>query len=406
MNYMNRRNFVRLAGAVPAAGLLSCYGPGSQEGSPIRTVSSSYDPWLEIDLNNIKWNIDLIRNRVNGRPIMAVIKANAYGHGLAEVGKYLEKISIDAIAVGKLSEGIELRNAGVKCPILNLGPFSDKDAEHIVRNDISQSVYSDNVLALDSIAGKINKQAKVHINIDTGMGRVGAPFYNAFSFVTDVSNLANVKIEGVFTALTEETEFDVVQLQRLTALCEELKNRGIDPGLRHAASSAGILGFDGSYLDMVRPGICIYGHFPSDKEYDLKKIDLKPALSLKTRVSYVKTLRPGDAISYHQKFVAEKEEKVITASLGYSDGFPYNVLGKTEALVNGKKFPVFADITANHFYVNVTGEENVSAGDEIVLIGSQGDEYVGAQELAIAADTSVYKITIWMNPLLPRIYKS
>ena len=335
---------------------------------------------------------------------MAVIKGNAYGHGLVEVGKFLEKINIDSIAVGKLQEAVELRNAGVKCPVLNLGPFAASEAELIIKNNISQSVYNDNVLALNTMAGKINKQANVHLNIDTGRGRVGVPYHAALPFIENVSKLDNVKIEGIFTSLTEDKDFDKTQLRRFLDVCEGAKSKGISVGIRHAASSAGILAFPEACLDMVRPGITIYGHYPSDEEYELKKVDLKPALSLKTRVAYIKTLRPGDSISYHQKFTAEKEETVVTASLGYSDGFPVNAPGKAHALIKGKKFPVFADVTANHFYVNVTGEDDIKIGDEIVLFGQQEGNEIAADELAKAAETSVYKIVIRMNPLLPRVY--
>ncbi|KPK89187.1 hypothetical protein AMJ80_10100 [bacterium SM23_31] len=403
MEKINRRNFIQLAGALPA-GALFCAGKDQLNETETHDFTKAHDPWLEINLKNIEWNVSQIRKKVINTPVMAVIKGNAYGHGLSGVGKYLERINIDAVAVGKLQEAVELRNAGVKCPVLNFGPFGENDAELIIKNTISQSAYNDNVLALDTTAGKINKHANVHINVDTGLGRVGVPYHTAVPFIEKVSKLSNVKIEGIFTSFTEEKEFDKIQLQRFLEVCESAKSKGISTGVRHAASSAGILAFPEAYLDMVRPGIMIYGHYPSDEEYELRKIDLKPALSLKTRVSYIKTLRPGDSISYHRKFTAEKEETIATASLGYSDGFPVNITGKANVLLKGKKFPVFADITANHFYVNVTGEEDIKIGDEIVLIGNQGNNKITAEELAKAADKSVYKIVIRMNPLLPRVY--
>lgn len=403
MKNINRRSFIQLAGVLPA-GALFCAGESQFNETEIHDFSKMYDPWLEINLKNIEWNVNQIRNRVSNRQLMAVIKGNAYGHGLVGVGKFLEKIKIHSIAVGKLQEAVELRNAGVKCPVLNFGPFAESEAELIVENSISQSVYNDNVSVLNTMAEKINKQANVHLNIDTGLGRVGVPYHAALPFIENVSKLGNVKIEGIFTSLTEDKEFDKTQLRRFLDLCENAKSKGISVGIRHAASSAGILAFPEAYLDMVRPGITIYGHYPSDEEYVLKRVDLKPALSLKTRVAYIKTLRPGDSISYHRKFTAEKEDTVVTASLGYSDGFPVNVAGQAHALINGKKFPVFADVTANHFYVNVTDEDGIKTGDEIILIGNQGNNKITAEELAKAAEISVYKIVIRMNPLLPRVY--
>ncbi|RKY82992.1 alanine racemase [candidate division KSB1 bacterium] len=401
MRKIKRRDFIYGAGLLSAS--FPLFRNILNNGSILR-YNSNCDPWLEINLSNIEWNVNQLRKWVRNKPIMAVIKGNAYGHGLVKVGKFLEKIKIYALAVGKLQEAIELRRNGVKCPVLNFGPFSEEDTELIIRSNISQTVYSDNVLALNKMAKKLNTQANVHINIDTGLGRVGVPHYTALSFIENVSKLDYIKIEGVFTVFTEEKNFDRIQLDRFLRICNDAKRKGISVGLRHVASSAGLLGFPESHLDMVRPGICIYGHYPSDEEYKLKKIELKPALSLKTRVSYIKKLRPGDSISYHRKFVAKKEETVVTASLGYSDGFPVNVIGKANAIIKNEKFPLIAAVTANHISIKVTGKDNIKIGDEVVLIGSQGDCRISAEELAEASDTSVYKVIIWLNPLLPRYY--
>jgi len=155
---------------------------------------------------------------------------------------------------------------------------------------------------------------------------------------------------------------------------------------------------------MVRPGITIYGHYPSDKEYQARKIDLKPAMTLKTRVMYVKILRPGDSVSYHRKFTAQKETQVATLPIGYSDGYPHQVADRGEVIIWGRRHPIIAAVTANHTTVNVTGANDVKIGDEAVLIGKQGDGQITAEEVADWAGTSVYKIVIGMNPLLPRIY--
>jgi len=405
MREIKRRQFIKRAGLLPAGALfLNRKDIPLINSLAVSAHYSSCDPWCEIDLKNIEWNINRIRERVNNRPIMAVLKCNAYGHGLTGVGKYLEKINIDAIAVGKLSEAVELREAGISCPILNFGPFSSKDTAAILSNDISQSVYYENVRALNTAAGAVNKQAKVHVNIDTGMGRIGVPYRSAFSFIKNVARLENINIEGVFQTFTEGKDFDRVQLQRFLDVCKQLQENGISIGKRHAASSAALLDFPESYLDMVRPGIAVYGHYPSEKESQLRRIDLKPALSFKTRASYVKTLRPGDSVSYHRKFIAEKEERIVTVSLGYTDGLPVDVTGKAQVLIRGKTYPVSFDMTANHTYVQVTGNNDIQTGDEIVLIGKQGDNILTAEELAQAAETSNYKILIRLNPLLKRVY--
>ncbi|MCP4726394.1 MAG: alanine racemase [bacterium] len=405
MDNINRRNFLYGAGVL-TAGALNFNNFHCSEIPSTEIRHSSYDPWLEINLSNIDHNIRLIKQHTNGRKVMAVIKGNAYGHGLVDVGKHLEKSDIYGLAVGKLQEALALREAGVKCPVLNFGPFSKDDADHIVGNDISQSVYADNVFALRDSAVRLNRQAKVHIKIDSGMGRVGIPYDIAGPYFDDIAANNEILIEGVFTALTEETEFDKIQIDRLNEICDSAEGKGYSVGLRHAASSAGIMDFPGSYLDMVRPGIAIYGHYPSDREYELKRMQLKPAMTYKTRVCLVKDIESGEGVSYHRPFKAEQKETIVTASTGYSDGIPYRIPDKASALINGRKFPLIAAVTANHISAKVTGAEGIKPGDEIVLFGSQGDETITAEELASAADTSSYKILIWMNPLLPRIYKT
>ena len=369
-------------------------------------ASDLMDPWIEVDLQNIAHNLDQIRKIVHPRPVMAVIKANAYGHGLVETAKFLEKQNIRFLAVGKVQEALRLRKNEVKTPVLNFGPFSAKDAENLVKRGVSQSVFTDGIEDLAQAARKLNKKAKVHIKVDTGLGRVGIPYHQALKFIEKAASTPGITIEGIFTALTEDEEFDKIQLRRFLTICDEANKRGISVGLRHAASSAAILAFPEANLDIVRPGIAIYGHYPSTAEYRARKVDLKPAMSLKARVSLVKTLRPGESVSYHRKFTATEETTVATVSIGYSDGYPFPCAQKGEAIVRGSRYPLIAAVTSNHTTLDVTGRAEVRIGDEVVLMGKQGTAEVNAEEVAAWAGSSVYKIAIGMNPLLPRIYKS
>jgi alanine racemase len=402
MQKIDRREFLKLTGAA-SVGLVVAPVP-SAFSSLVSHAGNLADPWLEIDLTNMAWNLTQIRARVNHRPVMAVIKANAYGHGLVEVGKFLEKQKINALAVGKFQEALQLRDNGVRTPILSFGSFSKAEAEEIVRRDISQSVYTDDFIVLAEAGRKLNRTAKAHVKVDTGLGRVGVPYYQALPFIEKLAATPEIKIEGIFTPFTEDEDYDRDQLKRFLEVCDAAKEKGISVGLRHAASSAAVLAFPEAYLDMVRPGIAIYGQYPSVKEYQERKIDLRPVMSLKTRVMYVKTLRPGDAVSYHRAFVAKEETPIATLSIGYSDGYPYQAAGKAEVLMQGRRWPSNALVTSNHMTVNITGAENVKIGDEVVLFGKQGKSEIAAEELAAWAGTSVYKILIWMNPLLPRNY--
>ena len=400
MSNFNRRTFFQLSGAAAAG--LAVSGYEAVASIPTNQPKNPTDPWLEIDLKNMGWNLNQIRKKVNNRPVMAVIKANAYGHGLVKVGKYLESQSVAFLAVGKFQEALSLRENEVKTPILNFGSFSNHEAEEMVRNNISQSIYTDDFKLLSAAARKQNKTAKVHIKMDTGLGRIGVPYYKALHFIEKVAVSDGIKIEGIFTPLTEDEEFDKAQLQRFLEVCESAKKKGIPLGLRHMASSAGVISSPETYLDMVRPGIAIYGQYPSTREYKARNIDLRPVMTLKTRVMYVKTLRPGDSVSYHKAFLAIEDTPVATLSIGYSDGYPNQAAGKAEVLLHGKRWPSVALVTSNHMTINISGSKDIKIGDEVVLFGKQGDNKIAAEELAAWAGTSVYKILIWMNPLLPR----
>ena len=400
MSNFNRRNFFQLSGAAAAG--LAVSGYEAVASIPTNQPKNPTDPWLEIDLKNMGWNLNQIRKKVNNRPVMAVIKANAYGHGLVKVGKYLESQSVAFLAVGKFQEALSLRENEVKTPILNFGSFSNHEAEEMVRNNISQSIYTDDFKLLSAAARKQNKTAKVHIKMDTGLGRIGVPYYKALHFIEKVAVSDGIKIEGIFTPLTEDEEFDKAQLQRFLEVCESAKKKGIPLGLRHMASSAGVISSPETYLDMVRPGIAIYGQYPSTREYKTRSIDLRPVMTLKTRIIYVKTLQPGDSVSYHKAFLAIEDTPVATLSIGYSDGYPNQAAGKAEVLLHGKRWPSVALVTSNHMTINISGSKDIKIGDEVVLFGKQGDNKIAAEELAAWAGTSVYKILIWMNPLLPR----
>jgi alanine racemase len=365
------------------------------------TGKQSYDPWIELNLENMTWNLNQIRKLTKVR-VMAVIKANGYGHGLIEIGRHLEKAGIDFLMVGKLQEALLLRKKDVSTPILNFGPFGSKDAEIIIKSNISQSVFDKKVSCLSEAALKLGKQAKVHIHVDTGMSRMGISYRDALPYIKAVSSLKGVLVEGISTALTEDDEFDKEQLKRFIHLCKQAEKEDISLGLRHAASSDGVLDMPSSHLDMVRPGIALYGYYPSEKTQKEDRLALKPVLQLKCRVVDVKTLHPGDSVSYHRRYTAQKMEKIAIIPLGYSDGYPHNVVNKGFVLINGKRFPLIAAVTANHCAALLEGNTPVSAGDEAVLLGDQGKEKITADEIAGWAEVSAYKILISLSPFLPR----
>lgn len=366
------------------------------------TADLGPDPWIELDREALKANLAAIRARVGSRPVMPVLKADGYGHGLTQIGRALHREGVEQVAVAKVTEALALRREGVSATILNLGPFGAREIPDIISGMISQTVWTRQVDDLAREARRRGKMATVQINVDTGLGRVGVPHGQASAFIEHVVGLQGVRLEGVFTGLTEDAEFDKTQLSRLQEITGALKDKGISVGVRHAASSAAVMDNPDAFLDMVRPGISIYGLYPNAESLAAKPVALRPVLSLKTRVVMVKTLAQGESLSYHRAFVAERPTRVATLPVGYSDGYPPSAAGKAEVLIRGKRFPVIALVTANHTLVDVLGDERVAIGDEAVLIGRQGTDELSAHAVADAAGLSVYKLVIALEAALPR----
>jgi len=412
MERMDRRGFMAAAGVgTLGMGIKGAWGDlvRTGGGEQVREISLAetderYDPWVEVRRGDIAWNVEQIRKLVRTRPIMGVIKANAYGHGVVEVGKLLESVGLRHLAVGKAVEAVLLREAGVKADILNFGPYGKDEAVEMVRHDVTQSVYGARIRFLVDAARRLKKKAKVQIKVDTGLGREGVRYEEAGAFIEQVARSGDFSVEGMFTALTEDEEFDVEQLRRFEEVTGEAVRQRARVGLRHAASSAGILSLPRSYLDMVRPGIMLYGEYPSTKEYELRRVDLRPAMKVKARVAQVKRLRAGDTVSYHRVFTAEKEMTVATVPVGYSDGWPYQMGDKGEVIIRGRRCKMLAPVTANHMVVDVTGIEGAAAGDLALLLGSYGGQKIAAEEIAAWAGSSVYRVLVGMGSLLPRMY--
>jgi len=360
-------------------------------------------PWIEVDLDAISHNIEQI-HRFRGARLMPVIKANAYGHGDIRVAHHLKGLEpVHGVCVGVVREAIDLRESGLKIPLLNLGPYTRAEAKRIVSLNISQSVFTGAVAWLDEIARDQNRVAGVHIKIDTGLGRVGVSHCKALEFIERVADMANVRIEGVFTSLSEDPEFDRIQMDRFQSALDRAEARGISLGIKHAASSAAILEFPKSALNMIRPGIMVFGHYPSTAEKSLRRIPLKPALTLKTRVICVKSLKKGDSVAYHREYKVEGNETVITGGIGYADGYPTAAARRAECLVGGIRHPLIASVTANHIYIR-SRRNDIKPGEEIVLYGKQGGEEISLENMAQLCGRSVYNLLSRLNPLLPRFY--
>jgi alanine racemase len=406
---MKRRKFFKEVGLGLGSIAPLLQVPSKKAPVPIKEearAAGSMDASIEVNLDLIAWNLDQIRSTVRV-PIMAVIKANAYGHGLVGVARRLEKEGVGWLMVGKLEEALLLRRAGIRSSILNFGPYSREDCDRIVQNNISQSAYSEEVIRyLHEAALKQKRQAGIHLDVDTGMGRTGIPFKNALPLIHKTASLSGLKMGGIMTTLTEDNEYDLEQLGRFAEVCSQAKAKGIDVGLRHAASSAGILSGPRFHLDLVRPGIMLYGYYPSAQTQTEDKLSLKPALRLLARVIDIRHLSQGDTLSYHRAYVADKEMWTATVGLGYSDGYPAQLAGKGSVLVKGKTYPVIAAVTANHLLVDLNDSEDIRVGDEAVLLETRPEDELTGDVLAEVSGLSVYRILIGLNQQLPRNYIS
>ena len=400
---INRRNFLSFAG-VSSAAFLSGRMDFNRPHPGSNYQNSSYDDvWIELKLENMGWNLEQIRKFVKV-PIMAVIKCNGYGHGLVEVGRYLDQKKIDALMVVSLPEALKLRVAGVSCPVHNFGPLHEDAAEILINKNISQSIFTEKAQKLNAAALKIGKRIDVHIHVETGMARMGIPYYEALPYIKKVAGWKGLRIKGISTAMSEDNELDKEQIKRFEILCKHAESEGISLGIKHAVSTTGIFSQRSSYLDMVRPGLLFFGYYPSQEVREkFKEITLKPVLQLKSRVAVVRNLRPGDPVSYNKSYVAKTREKIAVIPVGYSNGYPYNAQGKTFVLINGERCPVVAYMSANHMEVLLKPDSNVSMEDEVVLLGTQGKEEITADDIAEWTGVSSYKVMIWLNPLMPRI---
>ena len=395
---MNRRGFIGLLGAAPFVGPVLLKADGSSAAGP-----GSLDARIEVDLGRIGRNLARIKERARV-PVMAVVKANAYGHGLVEVARRLEAQGVHGLMVGKLDEAVALRTAGIKARILNFGPFGRSDCAEIVARNICQTIMSEDAAFLDEAAVRAGKKAAVDLHVDTGMNRAGVPWEKALDLSMKLAARPRLLVEGVSTTLTEDADFDHEQVRRLADVHGKARKRGISLGLRHAASSAGLMQGPDLYLDMVRPGIMIYGYYANSADQRQDALGIEPALRLMGRVTYVKELSPGESVSYHRALMARERMRIATVGLGYSDGYPTGSAGKGLVAIRGKLFKIVAAVTSNHLMVDLDNDPDIAVGDEAVLIDGRKGSGLTADVVAERAGVSDYRLLIGLNPLLPRAF--
>jgi len=366
--------------------------------------------WAEIDLDNLANNMKEIRRLTDKKAqVTAVIKADGYGHGAKYIAQTLLENGADRFAVAVLDEALELRNSDVTVPILVLGYTQPDRAKAIIKNNIEQAVYSYELAkALSEEAVKQNKEAKIHIKLDTGMGRIGLRAdESAIDCIKEIYELPNLTIEGMFThfAIADEKDktYTEEQFNKFMWVANRLEEEGIKIRLKHCGNSATIIDLPKMHLDMVRAGIILYGLAPS-QDVELDKINLKQVMSLKVRITHVKEINSGESVSYGRKFIASKKSKIASLPIGYADGYTRMLSGKAEALVNGIRVPVVGRICMDQCMIDVTGIEDVKVGDEVVLFGKQKGSFISIDEIAEKLGTINYEVVCMIGKRVPRVY--
>jgi len=341
---------------------------------------------------------------------MAVVKADAYGHGAVEVVKYLSslgKIKPHYYAVALAKEAVELRREGIKVPILVFDPFEQINASACIDYNLIATVFTEKHLQILKKALKnSSKKIKVHIKIDTGMNRLGIDCDKAFGFVKKVSEDKTFIIDGFYThfatADSKDKSFALLQLKRFKELIAKLKAENIKLGIIHAANSGAILDLPETYFDMVRCGISLYGYYPSFETSE--SVKLKPVMSVVSKVSTVKEVKPGDTISYGRRYTVKRKSKIFTVPVGYADGYRRGLTNKGKAIVNGKLYNQVGTVTMDRIMFDA-GNDNIKPGDKVILLGKEKNLSVTAWDWAKILGTIPYEITCGISKRLARVYK-
>jgi len=372
-------------------------------------IFKSLRTWVEIDLDALECNFDAVREALpENIKILAVVKANAYGHGAIGVAKFLED-KADYLAVAATDEALELRKNGVNCPILILGHIPYGDYDNIVKNNITPTI-SDFYEAelLSKVAVKAGVTAPLHIAVDTGMNRIGFKCDDcSVEEIKKIKTLPNIEIEGVFSHLAAADMLDKaytkMQAEKFDAFVLKLEKEGVTAPIKHLYNSAAIADLEKNY-DMVRQGIILYGLKPSD-EVEFNNIAVpKPVMSMKTRVVQVKTLPAGESISYGCTYTTEKETRVATLCAGYADGVTRVLSNNGEVLIRGKRAEIIGKVCMDQFMVDVTHIPEVEAGDTATIFGTDGNETISVDEIAKKANTINYEIICNINSRVTRVY--
>jgi len=360
-----------------------------------------------VDLARLTANYELLQSHA-GVPVLVVLKANAYGHGLVEVGRHFDLLRAPYLGVAYLEEGLRLRHAGVRSPVLVLGGIVGEQIPLFLENDLTLTASSlDKLNAIESCAAALGRTAHVHLKIDTGMERIGVHWYNASKLLEASLCCRHVQVDGVFShfasADAEDLRFARLQLERFLEVLDFYRVRSLRPPTRHISSSGAVLQMPEACLDMVRPGILLYGAYPAPQL--ARSIAVQPALRWTSNVVYFKVVQAGAGVSYGSTWKPEEQVRVVTLPVGYGDGYMRCMSGKAEVVIDGRRYPVVGRICMDQLMVNL-GWCSAFNGDEVVLLGGDGESAIRIEEMAAWAGTIPHEILTSINTRVPRVYRN
>jgi len=359
-----------------------------------------------VDLDALTHNLRAIRAHVRV-PVMAIVKANAYGHGLVPVALHLQAQGVEQLGVAFLEEAIALRQAGITVPILVLGGIFGPQAAQFIAHDLEITVSSlDKLRQVEAAAQALGRKATIHLKIDTGMERIGVHSYSCGPFIEAAVASRWCVVKGVYSHLAcaddPASPMTALQVERFAEACAHFERLGAPMPLRHLANSGGVLHFPGTWLDMVRPGIVVYGVLPDPLSQPT--VDVRPALSLVSQVVYFKVVKAGRPVSYGATWTPAHDTRVVTVPIGYGDGWPRALSSCGEVLIRGRRHPIVGRICMDQFMVDI-GQDSAWNEDEVVLVGHQGSGSITVEAVAQAAGTIPYEILTGLNQRIPRLYR-
>lgn len=360
-----------------------------------------------VNLDRLSGNLRAIRTHV-GVPVMGVIKANAYGHGLVPVARHLQAQGIDQLGVAFVEEGIALRRAGINVPILVMGGIFGPQAAQFIGNGLEITVSSlDKLRQVEAAAESLGRQAVVHLKVDTGMERIGVHSETCGAFIEAAVASRWCEVRGVYSHLAcaddPDSAMTGLQLERFLHACSHFDRLGAAMPVRHLANSGGVLHFPATHLDLVRPGILLYGVMPDPASRPT--IDVRPALSLVSQVVYFKVVGAGRSVSYGATWTAGGDTRVATIPIGYGDGFPRALSSRGEVLIRGARRPIIGRICMDQFMVDLGADGTAYNEDEVMLVGEQGGVMLSVEAVADTAGTIPYEILTGLNERIPRVYR-